>query len=67
MIRMKEYVSKWEHALKVAMSYNPLSATEEEIKRTGKPIFAKLIVGMDTTVGRTNGRLVLTRHSPKPY
>lgn len=64
---MKGYVSKYEHALKVAKTYNPPKATDEEIKRSAKQIFAKLVVGMDTTIGRVNGKLVLTRHSPNPY
>ncbi len=55
-----------EHALKVAKTYNPLNATDAEIKRSAKSIFAKLVVGMDTTIGYVNEKLVLTRQSPKP-
>ncbi|MDR3600338.1 MAG: hypothetical protein P4L49_07650 [Desulfosporosinus sp.] len=64
---MKGYVSKWEQALNVAKTYDPLNASDEEIKRLTKQIFAKLVVGIDTTIGRVNGKLVLTRHSPKSY
>lgn len=64
---MKGYVSKWERALITAKSYGPQNANDEEIKRIAKHIFAKLVVGMDTTIGRVNGKLVLTRYSPKPY
>jgi hypothetical protein len=64
---MKGYVSKREYVLKVTKTYNSPNATDEEIKRSAKHIFAKLVVGMDTTKGRVNGELVLTRHSPKPY
>lgn len=42
----EDYVSKWEHAFKVSKTYNPLNATDAEIKRSAKQIFGKLVVGM---------------------
>jgi len=53
--------------LDAAKTYNLLNASDEEVKRSAKQIFNKLVVGKDTAIGRVNGKLVLTRHSPKPY
>lgn len=42
---MKGYVSKWEHALKVAKADNQMNAIDEEIKRLASRFLLSLLLG----------------------
>jgi|DEB0MinimDraft_12_1074336.scaffolds.fasta_scaffold01004_10 hypothetical protein len=58
---MKGYISKFEKAHRVAKSYG-YKEDSFGYKNVVKQIFAKLVVGLNSTIGRVNGKLTITKH-----
>jgi len=61
---MKGYVSKWDKAHRKAKAYG-YKETDFGYINVVKQIFAKLVVGWDTTISRNlgTGKLTIIKHS----